>query len=112
MHIPTLVCVIGNLFTNGSLIKGLFLFTPQVSLAIACKKHKLCNDQETVVKFAILNLEFCIKDKKILLFSQGTLEFGIDVGQEITLGPKLYIPSTLNIALLQWHTHLNVCAVK
>ena len=26
--------------------------------------------------------------------------------------PKLYIPSTLNIALLQWHTHLNVCAVK
>ena len=25
---------------------------------------------------------------------------------------KLYIPSTLNIALLQWHTHLNVCAVK
>ena len=27
-------------------------------------------------------------------------------------GTKLYIPSTLNIALLQWHTHLNVCAVK
>ena len=27
-------------------------------------------------------------------------------------GAKLYIPSTLNIALLQWHTHLNVCAVK
>ena len=26
--------------------------------------------------------------------------------------PKLYIPSTLNIVLLQWHTHLNVCAVK
>ena len=26
--------------------------------------------------------------------------------------PKLYIPSTLNIAFLQWHTHLNVCAVK
>ena len=25
---------------------------------------------------------------------------------------KLYIPSTLNIAILQWHTHLNVCAVK
>ena len=25
---------------------------------------------------------------------------------------KLYIPSTLNIALLQWHTQLNVCAVK
>ena len=29
-----------------------------------------------------------------------------------TLHAKLYIPSTLNIALLQWHTHLNVCAVK
>ena len=28
------------------------------------------------------------------------------------LRAKLYIPSTLNIALLQWHTHLNVCAVK
>ena len=25
---------------------------------------------------------------------------------------KLYIPSTLNIALIQWHTQLNVCAVK
>ena len=25
---------------------------------------------------------------------------------------KLYIPSPLNIPLLQWHTHLNVCAVK
>ena len=25
---------------------------------------------------------------------------------------KLYIPSTLNIAFIQWHTHLNVCAVK
>ena len=25
-------------------------------------------------------------------------------------GSKLYIPSTLNIALLQWHTHLNVCS--
>ena len=28
------------------------------------------------------------------------------------ISSKLYIPSTLNIALLQWHTHLNVCAVK
>ena len=28
------------------------------------------------------------------------------------LKSKLYIPSTLNIALLQLHTHLNVCAVK
>ena len=99
MHIPTLVCVIGNLFTNGSLIKGLFLFTPQVSLAIACKKHKLCNDQETVVKFAILNLEFCIKDKKILLFSQGTLEFGIDVGQEITLGHGKFVKKNKRRAL-------------
>ena len=26
--------------------------------------------------------------------------------------PKLYIPSTINIALMQWHTKLNVCAVK
>ena len=25
---------------------------------------------------------------------------------------KLYTPSTLNIVLLQRHTHLNVCAVK
>ena len=25
---------------------------------------------------------------------------------------KLYTPSTLNIVLIQWHTHLNVCAVK
>ena len=31
---------------------------------------------------------------------------------EFKLLTKLYIPSTLNIALLQWHTHLNVCAVK
>ena len=28
------------------------------------------------------------------------------------LWSKLYIPSTLNIDLIQWHTHLNVCAVK
>ena len=26
--------------------------------------------------------------------------------------PKLYTPSTLNIDLLLWHTHLIVCAVK
>ena len=26
--------------------------------------------------------------------------------------PKLYIPSTINIVLIQWHTQLNVCAVK
>ena len=31
---------------------------------------------------------------------------------ELAMKSKLYIPSTLNIALLQWHTHLNVCAVK
>lgn len=30
----------------------------------------------------------------------------------LVIKAKLYIPSTLNIALLQWHTHLNVCAVK
>ena len=41
--------------------------------------------------------------KTILVFYFG-LSFNWD--------PKLYIPSTLNIALLQWHTHLNVCAVK
>ena len=28
------------------------------------------------------------------------------------VGAKLYIPSTLNITLIQWHTQLNVCAVK
>ena len=30
------------------------------------------------------------------------------------LGPyaKLYTPSTLNIDFIQWHTQLNVCAVK
>ena len=26
--------------------------------------------------------------------------------------PKLYTPNTLNIVLIQLHTHLNVCAVK
>ena len=26
--------------------------------------------------------------------------------------PKLYTPSTLNIDFIQWHTQLNVCAVK
>ena len=31
---------------------------------------------------------------------------------DLVSNAKLYIPSTLNIALLQWHTHLNVCAVK
>ena len=30
----------------------------------------------------------------------------------LTPSPKLYIQSTLNIGLIQWHTHLNVCAVK
>ena len=28
----------------------------------------------------------------------------------VTLKPKLYITSTLNIALILWHTQLNVCA--
>ena len=31
---------------------------------------------------------------------------------KIGLMSKLYTPSTLNIVLIQWHTHLNVCAVK
>ena len=31
---------------------------------------------------------------------------------DFLLATKLYIPRTLNIALLQWHTHWNVCAVK
>ena len=29
-----------------------------------------------------------------------------------SIPPKLYIPSTLNIGLILWHTQLNVCAVK
>ena len=29
-----------------------------------------------------------------------------------SLWPKLYIPSTLNIDYLHWHTQLIVCAVK
>ena len=32
--------------------------------------------------------------------------------QKVRAKAKLYIPSTLNIALIQWHTQLNVCAVK
>ena len=28
------------------------------------------------------------------------------------LEAKLYTPSTLNIDFIQWHTQLNVCAVK
>ena len=28
------------------------------------------------------------------------------------INPKLYAPSTPNIDLIQWHTQLNVCAVK
>ena len=31
---------------------------------------------------------------------------------ELNPGPKLYIPSTLNIDLMLWHTKLIVCAVK
>ena len=30
----------------------------------------------------------------------------------VALYPKLYIPSTLNIDFIQWHTQLIVCAVK
>ena len=30
----------------------------------------------------------------------------------LVVRPKLYIPSTLNIDLIQWHTHWIVCAVK
>ena len=30
----------------------------------------------------------------------------------LILQSKLYTPSTLNIVLILWHTHLNVCAVK
>ena len=40
----------------------------------------------------------------------------IDINVRFSLlfnnGPKLYIPSTLNIDLILWHTQLNVCAVK
>ena len=32
--------------------------------------------------------------------------------EQLGMGSKLYIPSTLNITLIQWHTQLNVCAVK
>ena len=31
---------------------------------------------------------------------------------QFELDPKLYTPSTLNIDFIQWHTQLNVCAVK
>ena len=31
---------------------------------------------------------------------------------KVMLRPKLYIPSTLNIVLILWHTHMIVCAVK
>ena len=30
----------------------------------------------------------------------------------LALEAKLYTPSTLNIDFIQWHTKLNVCAVK
>ena len=45
-------------------------------------------------------------------WSQDKVEFILASTDFVTLLSKLYIPSTLNIALLQWHTHLNVCAVK
>ena len=44
--------------------------------------------------------------------------FAVNFGQNIfslnivVSTPKLYIPSTLNIDLLLWHTQLIVCAVK
>ena len=34
------------------------------------------------------------------------------LGEIINIRAKLYIPSTLNIDLRLWHTHLIVCAVK
>ena len=45
-----------------------------------------------------------------------TMDHGIQVRASITKGskppPKLYIPSTLNIDLILWHTQYIVCAVK
>ena len=61
---------------------------------------------------------FCIRAKQgcpygQVAFSKGAFNNYVDqILTNFDPLPKLYIPSTLNIALLQWHTHLNVCAVK
>ena len=46
-------------------------------------------------------------EQPVTLISLSNVEVEIKVK-----GAKLYIPSTINIALIQWHTQLNVCAVK
>ena len=44
-----------------------------------------------------------------LMYEQYVICMSFDV---VIPESKLYTPSTLNIVLIQWHTHLNVCAVK
>jgi hypothetical protein len=36
----------------------------------------------------------------------------VTICEDMMLLPKLYIPSTLNIELILWHTQLIMCAVK
>ena len=46
---------------------------------------------------------------------QPVLRYGLIFAKNLfksTPKPKLYIPSTPNIDLIQWHTHWIVCAVK
>ena len=39
-------------------------------------------------------------------------QFESDMHCKLVCLPKLYTPSTPNIDLIQWHTHLIVCAAK
>ena len=71
-------------------------------------------------QFEFLILEFNIKMNLLLLplDDHAFYLFLIDMwwafhqNSRSSYSPKLYIPSTLNIDLMLWHTQLIVCAVK
>ena len=65
---------------------------------------KLWNQVSSLDHFVVQNSGdfLCWKYKEIVCFYVSNLR----------PQSKLYIPSTLNIALIQWHIQLNVCAIR
>ena len=53
---------------------------------------------------------------QLLKLSKGVFKIAVNIrkskGWNCKIGPKLYIPSTLSIDLILWHTQLIVCALK
>ena len=74
--------------------------------------HKNCNGRETKTEGRVYLGQFYGTSDYLIDFKfrkKSTKSLKI---KNVRGGANLYTPSTLNIDFIQWHTQLNVCAVK